>query len=229
MHLKSLQDLYMAELQDLYDAEGQLVEALPKMAETASNRELTKAFKEHLKQTKGQVKRLEKVFKNLGTAAKGKTCKGMKGLIAEGREMLKARGDDDTRDAALISAAQRVEHYEIAAYGTVVAYARSLGRSEDVKLLEETLNEEKQADQLLNRIALNTVNPEALSGQDGRSDGRAQKSRSDRSGRKSGTRRDGAGTGEMTQEQLYEKARELNIPGRSKMSKNQLAKAVERA
>ena len=228
MKLNSLQDLYLAELRDLYDAEGQLVEALPKMAEKASNRELTRAFKEHLKQTKGQVKRLEKVFKNLGTEAKGKTCKGMKGLIAEGEEMLKARGDDDTRDAALISAAQRVEHYEMAAYGTLAAYARSLGRNDDVRLLEETLNEEKEADQLLNRIALNTVNVEAMGGDEGR--GRSQKSRTDRSGRKSSARdgRAGGNAGEMTQEQLYEKAKELNIPGRSKMTKNQLARAIER-
>lgn len=227
MQLNSLNDLYLAELKDSYDAEGQLVEALPKLAESATSRELRKAFTNHLKQTKGHVKRLEKVFKNLGVPAKGKTCKGMKGLISEGEEMLKARGDDDTRDAALISSAQRVEHYEIAAYGTVVAYARALNRPDDVRLLEETLNEEKEADQLLNQIALNSVNLEALAGQNGRPRGNGRAPSSREATRGNGKAAAGA-VREMTQEELYEKAREMDIPGRSKMNKKQLARAVGR-
>jgi ferritin-like metal-binding protein YciE len=150
---ESLRELYINELKDLYSAETQLVKALPKMAKAASNGELRQAFEEHLRQTSEQVSRLEQIFEELGEKPTGKKCVGMEGLVKEGAEVMKEEYEDNVMDAAIIGAAQRVEHYEIAGYGTVKAFAEILGEDEHVSLLEETLNEEKEADQKLNQIA----------------------------------------------------------------------------
>jgi ferritin-like metal-binding protein YciE len=157
----NLNDLYVHELKDLYSAETQLVKALPKLEEAASHEELKKAFHHHLQETKNQVERLEKIGKNHNIDLKGETCEAMKGLIREGSEMLEASGDSDTKDAGLIASAQRVEHYEIAGYGTAVHFAERLGLTDDVKILQETLKEEKEADTKLNKVAVQKVNEEA--------------------------------------------------------------------
>ncbi|REJ88165.1 MAG: ferritin-like domain-containing protein [Planctomycetota bacterium] len=157
----SLDCLLTDQLQDIYDAEQRLVKALPKMADAASNAELRNAFNHHLQETKEQVRRLEQVFQSLGQKAESKTCEAMKGLIAEGEEMVNAKGDDAVRDAALIAAAQRVEHYEMAAYGTVRTLARQLGHESAAQLLQQTLDEESAADSKLTQIAESSVNVHA--------------------------------------------------------------------
>ncbi|HEX2254827.1 MAG TPA: ferritin-like domain-containing protein [Thermoanaerobaculia bacterium] len=159
---ENLKDLYVDELKDLYDAEHQILEALPMMAEKASHTELQQAFRNHLEQTRGQVTRLEQVFQKLGMQPERKTCKAMKGLMAEGQEILKAKGDDDTIDAALIAAAQRVEHYEIAGYGTVRTLAQRLGHEDQARLLQEILNQEGETDKKLTRLAESRVNADAV-------------------------------------------------------------------
>jgi ferritin-like metal-binding protein YciE len=151
--MESIQDLFVMELQDLYSAENQIIEALPKMAEAASSEELKAGFKEHLKQTKGHVQRLEQIFEQLGTSAEGEKCKGMEGLLEEGEELMDEDADPEVLDAGLIAAAQKVEHYEIASYGTVKTYARLLGMNDAVQLLEQTLNEEKETDSKLTDLA----------------------------------------------------------------------------
>jgi ferritin-like metal-binding protein YciE len=161
MKVTNLNELFVHELKDLYDAEHQLVEALPKMAEAASNPELTEAFENHLVQTRSHVTRLEAVFRTCGEEPERETCKGMKGLIAEGEKAIKEIDDPDTRDAALISAAQRVEHYEIAAYGTLRVWALTAG-IEDAELeLQAILGEEKAANDKLTGIAETSVNASA--------------------------------------------------------------------
>ena len=150
---ESLRKLYIDELKDLYNAETQLVKALPKMAKAASNDQLRQAFDEHLRQTSEHVSRLEQIFEALDEKPTGKKCLGMEGLVKEGAETMREDYEDEVKDAAIIGAAQRVEHYEIAGYGTVKALAQLLGEDEHVLLLEETLNEEKAADQKLNQIA----------------------------------------------------------------------------
>jgi ferritin-like metal-binding protein YciE len=150
---QGLKALYIDELKDLYSAETQLVKALPKMAKGAASEDLRKGFEEHLEQTKGHVQRLEQIFDSLGESPKGKKCKGMEGLIEEGSEALKEDYEGSVLDAALIGAAQRVEHYEIAGYGTVRAMAEELGESEHVPLLTETLEEEKETDEKLTQLA----------------------------------------------------------------------------
>jgi ferritin-like metal-binding protein YciE len=162
MKMESLKDLYLEQLRDLYDAETQLVEALPKMAEAAANPELRKGFNDHLQQTREHVTRLERIFSALGEKPKGQTCQAMKGLVKEGEEMIKAKGDPEVIDAGLIAAAQRVEHYEIAAYGTVRTYAESLGAEEAVRLLETTLKEEKETDFKLTHLAKSHINAGAF-------------------------------------------------------------------
>ena len=162
MKLESLKDLYLEQLKDLYSAETQLVEALPRMEEAASARDLRQAFNDHLRQTQEQVRRLERIFQDLGESPKGHTCEGMKGLVKEGEEMIKRRGEPAVLDAGLIAAAQRVEHYEIAGYGTVRTYAELLGRDEHVSLLEKTLQEEEDTDEKLTQLAESHVNEEAL-------------------------------------------------------------------
>ena len=150
---KGLKELYLDELKDLYNAENQLVKALPKLAKAAASEELRAGFEEHLEQTRGHVSRLEQIFKSLGENPKGKKCKGMEGLVEEGSEIIDEDFDDRVKDAGLIGAAQRVEHYEIAAYGTVKTFADTLGHTEHVSLLEETLEEEKETDAKLTDLA----------------------------------------------------------------------------
>jgi ferritin-like metal-binding protein YciE len=158
--VNSLNDLLIEEIKDLYDAEKQLVKALPKMAKAATNPELKQGFTTHLEETKNHVARLEQVFEQLGAPAKGKTCKAMQGLIEEGTEAIELKAPDAIRDACLIGAAQRVEHYEIAAYGTVRTLAETVGETEVVDLLQETLDEEKKTDETLTAVA-DSVNEEA--------------------------------------------------------------------
>jgi ferritin-like metal-binding protein YciE len=150
---EGLKELYIDELKDLYNAENQLVKALPKMAKAASSNELRQDFEKHLKQTQGQVQRLEKIFQALGESPKGKKCKGMEGLIKEGSEAMEEDYEGSVMDAALIGAAQRVEHYEIAGYGTVRSMAETLGEDGHVALLEQTLEEEKETDEKLTELA----------------------------------------------------------------------------
>ncbi|MFH5804826.1 ferritin-like domain-containing protein [Alienimonas sp. DA493] len=156
-----LKDLYVDQLQDLYDAEQRLTKALPKMRDAAHSPQLKQAWEAHLKETEGQVNRLEKCFELIDQSPKAKTCEAMKGLITEGDEMIGAKGDPDVKDAALIAAAQRVEHYEIAGYGCLVHFANRLGQHEAARLLQETLDEEGAADKKLTAIAEGSVNKQA--------------------------------------------------------------------
>ena len=153
MSVNSIEKLFIEELKDLYSAESQITKALPKMANAATSKDLKKAFENHLRETEDQIERLVQICSILGTNPKGKTCEGMKGVLEEGASMLKAAEEGDVRDAAMIAAAQRVEHYEMAAYGTVRTYAELLGQTQCAKLLDETLEEEKAADQKLTSIA----------------------------------------------------------------------------
>ena len=161
MELQSLRDLYVEELKDLYSAEKQLVKALPRMVKNATNPQLKQAFADHLEKTEGHVERLEQVFERLGERPGGKKCKGMEGLIEEAKELLEEDAAEDVLDAGLISKAQHVEHYEIAGYGTVRTYAVQLGLEDQATLLQQTLDEEGEADQLLTQIAETSVNVEA--------------------------------------------------------------------
>ncbi len=163
LKLDSLRDLLIEELRDLYNAETQLVDALPKMAEAATSRELKSAFEQHLEQTHGHVSRLENVFQQIGEKSSGETCEAMKGLVKEGEILVKAEGDPDVRDAGLIGAAQRVEHYEMAGYGTARSLARRLGENEVAETLQQTLNEEAEANKKLTSIAESQVNVSAAS------------------------------------------------------------------
>jgi ferritin-like metal-binding protein YciE len=160
MPTQGLKELYIDELRDLYNAETQLVKALPKLARAAVSDQLRKGFEEHLEQTKGHVQRLEKIFEMLEESPKGKKCKGMEGLVQEGSEVIEEDYEGSLLDAALIGAAQRVEHYEIAGYGTVRSFAESLGESDQVSLLDQTLKEEKETDLKLTELA-REVNAEA--------------------------------------------------------------------
>jgi ferritin-like metal-binding protein YciE len=161
MKMQTLKDLYLDELKDTYDAEQQLLKALPKMAKEASNEELRAAFEQHLDQTQTQVERLEQVFEELGEKPKGKKCEAMKGLLEEAKSMMEEAEDEDVRDAAMIGSAQKVEHYEIAAYGTLRTYAELLGYDEQAELLQETLDEEKETDENLTELAVTCINMEA--------------------------------------------------------------------
>ena len=163
MKLNSLKELYLHELGDLYDAEQQLTKALPKMVKGAASIGLKSAFEQHLAQTEVHVERLERVFDLFGEKPKRVSCKGMKGLLEEGEEMLKQNGDSAVKDAALIAAAQRVEHYEIAGYGCARTYAEMLGEAEGVRLLDQTLGEEKETDTNLTALAQSTINLQAAS------------------------------------------------------------------
>jgi ferritin-like metal-binding protein YciE len=162
MKLDTLQKLYTDELRDLYNAETQLLKALPKMAKAASSDDLKDAFEKHLEQTKGHVERLEQAFEALGEKPKGKTCRAMKGLIEEGSEILKEDGEESIIDAGIIVAAQKVEHYEIASYGSVRTFAHLLGQNKAAELLQATLDEESETNELLNRLAESIINPEAV-------------------------------------------------------------------
>lgn len=166
MELEHLMDLYVDELKDVYNAEKQILRALPKMARNASHDELRTAFENHEAMTQEQVKRLETIFDDLKVPKRGKKCRGMEGLLEEGEEMMGEAADADVRDAAMISAAQRVEHYEIAAYGTLRTYADQLGLKEHARLLQQTLDEEGNTDKLLTRLAANRINRDAAVGRD---------------------------------------------------------------
>ncbi|HEY6128733.1 MAG TPA: ferritin-like domain-containing protein [Candidatus Acidoferrum sp.] len=164
-----LRDLYVDELRDLYDAENRLVKALPKLAKEADSQELRSGIEEHLEQTKGHVERLREIFESMGEKPSGKRCAAMVGLLEEGEELMDDDFKNGVKDAALISAAQRVEHYEIAAYGCVKTWAGLLGESEAQNLLERTLNEEKETDQKLTELA-EGINVEAMEGVGSRSE-----------------------------------------------------------
>lgn len=156
----TLEKLFISELKDLYSAEKQITRALTKMAKAATSEELRKAFESHLKETEGQIERLDRVFEILGKAASGKSCHGTKGVLEEGEEVMGETAEGDVRDAAMISAAQRVEHYEMAAYGAVRTYAELMGEKEIAKLLQETLDEEGETDKKLTALA-GKINPQA--------------------------------------------------------------------
>jgi ferritin-like metal-binding protein YciE len=180
MELNTLKDLYVEQLRDLYDAEKQILKALPKMAKQASHRELQRAFTQHERVTERQVKRLERIFKELGTTPRGKKCAGMEGLVEEAQDLIKEKPEPDVLDAGLISAAQHVEHYEMAGYGTVRTYAQQLGFEKQAELLQETLDEEGYADELLSELAESSINLEAEDGGDEGSE--SSRSRSGRGG-----------------------------------------------
>ncbi len=166
MELSSLEDLFTDELKDLYSAETQLTKALPKMAKAATSKELKAGFEKHLKQTEGHVERLEQICEKLGVSPKGKKCKAMEGLIKESAEVIEEDAEPDVKDAALIAAAQRVEHYEIAGYGCVRTYAKLLGNNSAMKLLQQTLDEEGDTDKTLTKLA-EAINVQAKEPGDG--------------------------------------------------------------
>jgi ferritin-like metal-binding protein YciE len=161
MPIGTLQDLYLHELKDIYNAEKQLLQALPKMAKTTKHNELRQALEQHRQVTEEQVRRLETIFDDLGQTPSGRKCRGMEGIIEEGEELLQEEADPDVRDAALIASAQRVEHYEIATYGTLRTYAHQLGFDNHVDLLQRTLDEEGETDRLLTQLAESRVNKDA--------------------------------------------------------------------
>jgi ferritin-like metal-binding protein YciE len=162
MALESMQDLFLNELKDVYNAEKQILRALPRMAKAAEAPALQQAFNKHLRETEGHVTRLERIFKSLGQAARGKKCKGMEGLIEEGKEILEEEGAPEVIDAALIAAAQRVEHYEIAAYGCLRTYAQLLGYDDADRLLQQTLQEEEATDEALTALGEGGINQAAV-------------------------------------------------------------------
>jgi len=159
--LNTLEDLYIEQLQDLYDAENQIVKALPKMAKASTSLDLKRAFNDHLEQTRTHVTRLEQVFDQFGSKAKGKTCKAMQGLLEEGEELMDTKADPTVLDAGLIAAAQRVEHYEMAGYGCLRTWAKLIGHQESARLLQQTLDEEGQTDEKLTKLAERIVNIKA--------------------------------------------------------------------
>jgi ferritin-like metal-binding protein YciE len=196
--MNTLTELYVEQLKDLYSAETQILKALPKMTKAASHAELQRAFTRHRRETERQVERLERIFRELGHSPRGKKCEGMEGLIKEGEELIKERPDPDVLDAGLISAAQHVEHYEMAGYGTVRTYAEQLGRGRDAQLLQQTLDEEKATDELLTQLAESSINVEAeepgeeagaQGGRGRRGAGRRARGRTRRSGGRSRARR----------------------------------------
>ncbi|PWC85711.1 hypothetical protein TSH100_14065 [Azospirillum sp. TSH100] len=162
MAAKTMQDLLIEDLRDIYHAEKQIAKALPKMAKAVSSDQLRQAFETHLEQTNGQIERLQQVFEELDTRPRGKHCDAMEGLISEAQEILEMGLAPEVQDAALIAAAQKVEHYEIASYGTLHAYATACGLDKVAQLLDETLQEEKETDSLLNKLAIGDVNKKAM-------------------------------------------------------------------
>jgi len=182
MQMESFDKLYVDQLRDMYNAEKQLTRALPKMAKAASNPELRAAIEEHLEVTKRQVERLEEVFRGLGRPATGKTCKAMAGLIEEGQEVLEEDFEPDVLDAGIIAAAQKVEHYEIASYGTLRTFAETKGDMKSARILEEILEEEKEADRRLTDIAESFVNAQAESSENEATDKKSEGRTSSRTG-----------------------------------------------
>ncbi len=160
--INSLEDLYLEELRDIYSAENQMIHALPKMAEAAQSDALRKGFENHLEQTRKQLSRVEKICEAMEASPKGKKCKGMESLLAEGEEFMKEDVEPKVRDAGLIAAAQRVEHYEMAVYGTARTFARMLGHDDAAELLQKTLNEEAATDEKLTQLAEQSLNQEAM-------------------------------------------------------------------
>ena len=190
----TLHDAFIDELRDAYDAEKQITKALPKMVKAASSPELRTAFEAHLEETRGQVNRLEEVFATLDEKVRGKHCDGMEGIIEEGKSAMEEDFDDTTMDACLIASAQRVEHYEMAAYGTLVAWARVMGHTEAASLLQETLDEEKNADKKLSSLAESGINQEAADlahpdGQNGNNAGAPSKKKASTAAKKPARRR----------------------------------------
>jgi ferritin-like metal-binding protein YciE len=161
MQIESLQELLVEEMRDIYNAENQLLKAMPKMAKKASSPQLKKAFETHMRETEGQVQRLQKIFDKLGKRPTGKKCAAMEGLIEEGKEMMGEDMEEDTMDAALIAIAQKIEHYEIASYGTVRTWAQHLGDEQTARLLQQTLDEEGKTDKMLTELAESSINIEA--------------------------------------------------------------------
>ncbi len=159
--MKTLEDLFHATLKDIYHAEKQILKALPKMAKKSDSQELAAAFENHKTETEGQVERIEQVFEMLGKKPVAKTCEAIKGLVEEGKEVMDEAEDADTRDAGMIGAAQAIEHYEIARYGTLIAWAKQLGMKDAAKLLQQTLDEEYKADRLLSQLAEGQLNRQA--------------------------------------------------------------------
>ena len=162
MAVKTVQDLFVQELRDIYHAEKQLTRALPKMAKAATSDKLKQAFQNHLEETKGQIERLEQIFESLDLRTRGKPCEAMQGLVEEGKEVMEEVKEPEVLDAALIVSAQKVEHYEIASYGSLRTLAESLGHKDAAKLLDQTLAEEKKTDELLNKLALGDINKRAM-------------------------------------------------------------------
>ncbi len=162
MKLETLNDLYVEELRDLYSVENQILKALPQMVSAATSPELKSGFQAHLKQTQEHVSRLDQIFENMGKSPRGKHCKGMEGILEEGKELLKEDAEPEVLDAGLITAAQHVEHYEIAGYGTVRTYAKLLGETEAASLLQKTLDEEEQTDRKLTQLAESHINLQAV-------------------------------------------------------------------
>lgn len=190
MDLQTLNDLYEDELKDLYSAENQILKALPKMSRAASHPQLKRAFTAHERQTRQHVKRLERICRDLGITPKGKKCVGMEGVIKEGAELIQERPEPDVLDAGLIAAAQHVEHYEIAGYGCVRTYARLLGQQEHAALLQQTLDEEEDTDELLTSLAEASINLEAENHGEASSSSRSGARKAGRkSGRKAGARK----------------------------------------
>ncbi|MCL4401320.1 MAG: ferritin-like domain-containing protein [Acidobacteria bacterium] len=162
MAIENMEDLFVTQIKDLYDAEKQLIKALPKMAKASSSERLREAFQEHLEQTRGHVERLERIFAQLGQRPSGETCEAMEGLVEEGEEIVDEIDQSPLRDAGLIAAGNRVEHYEMAGYGSARTFAEMLGHSQAATLLEQTLQEERRADEKLTKIGEEMVNREAL-------------------------------------------------------------------
>lgn len=209
MKIDNLQALFLHELKDAYDFEHRILDGLEEMEQAADAEPLQQAFRQHYQQTERQIERLERVFAELGEEPKREPCDGIQGILEEGSEVADADGDPAAIDAALIAGAQRVEHYEIAAYGTLRAYAQHLGYDRAAKLLQETLDEESQTDEKLTRLAVDNINQQAAEG-----------------GARSRRASSGGDTEGKTKEELYEKAWELDVEGRSKMSKEELAEEV---
>ncbi len=164
MEIDTLYDLYVDEIKDLYSAENQILKALPKMIRAATHKQLKQGFTKHERQTKQHVKRLERICRSLGETPRGKKCVGMEGVIKEGAELIKERPDPEALDAGLISAAQHVEHYEMAGYGTVRTWARQLGYDDHAELLQQTLDEERETDETLTALAESSINLDAVAG-----------------------------------------------------------------
>ena len=205
----TLHDAFLDELRDAYDAEKQITKALPKMAKAASSPELRSAFEMHLEETRGQIARLEDVFAALGEKVRGKHCDGMAGIIEEGKSAMEEDFDDSTLDAALIASAQRVEHYEMAAYGTLVAWAKAMGHTEAADLLEETLDEEKSTDAKLTQLAEGGINQEAADSahpQEGDDDNEEEEGGQSPARKMAGGRATGNGRGSATAQKSAKKS-----------------------